>query len=67
MRKRRISRLRGKRIETRMLKKDWQHLRCEQKGSRTKKFVKKPASTRNILFITQIQYSISGKTVKVFY
>ena len=23
-----------------MLKKDWQHLRCEQKGSRTKKFVK---------------------------
>ena len=32
-----------------MLKKDWQHLRCEQKGSRTKKFVKKPASTRNIL------------------
>ena len=23
-----------------MLKEDWQHLRCEQKGSRTKKFVK---------------------------
>ena len=37
------------RITKVMLKKDWQHLRCEQKGSRTKKFVKKPASTRNIV------------------
>ena len=37
----------GKRIEMQNVEKDWRHLRCEQKGSRTKKLVK-PAFTQYI-------------------